>query len=70
MKKHKRQHAGATIRGRAWPFNPTKFSAHQPDLDSQRKQLVASIDDHGFNWQVFAVAASGFLTDSYNLYVE
>jgi PHS family inorganic phosphate transporter-like MFS transporter len=26
------------------------------------------LDEYGFNWQVWAVASSGFFTDSYNLF--
>lgn len=31
-------------------------------------RLRAEIDMNSFNWRVFAVAASGFFTDSYNLF--
>jgi PHS family inorganic phosphate transporter-like MFS transporter len=30
---------------------------------------LRTIDANGFNWQIWAVASSGFFTDSYNLFV-
>ncbi|KIW00742.1 uncharacterized protein PV09_07726 [Verruconis gallopava] len=33
-----------------------------------REELRLDIDGNGFNWHVWAVAASGFFTDSYNLF--
>jgi hypothetical protein len=34
----------------------------------KRRHIRAVIDEHGFNWLVWEVAASGFFTDSYNLF--
>jgi PHS family inorganic phosphate transporter-like MFS transporter len=70
MKPARQRRASTTIQERAWPFDPTKYTTHIPNIDGQRRQLVSIIDDHGFNWQVFAVAASGFFTDSYNLFAS
>jgi len=67
-KQGRQRRTSTTIQERTWPFNPAKHTRHIPDLDAQRKQLVTIIDHHGFDWQVFAVAASGFFTDSYNLF--
>lgn len=58
------------LQERAWPFDPTKYTGHIPTIDGQRKQLVSIIDEHGFNWRVWAVAATGFFTDSYNLFAS
>lgn len=63
-------HRHLHLKERAWPFNPTKFTGHIPSIDGQRKQLVTIIDEHGFNWRVWAVAATGFFTDSYNLFAS
>ncbi|KAM0723936.1 hypothetical protein Q7P37_000927 [Cladosporium fusiforme] len=63
-------HRHLHLQERAWPFNPTKFTGHIPSIDGQRKQLVTIIDEHGFNWRVWAVAATGFFTDSYNLFAS
>lgn len=58
------------LQERAWPFDPSRFTGHIPTIDGQRKQLVSIIDEHGFNWRVWAVAATGFFTDSYNLFAS
>jgi MFS transporter, PHS family, inorganic phosphate transporter len=34
----------------------------------KRKQICRDIDSNGFDWQIWAVAGSGFFTDSYNLF--
>jgi len=36
--------------------------------DQKRRFIRRAIDAHGFRWLVYAVAASGFLTDSWNLF--
>jgi len=36
--------------------------------DQKRRHIRKTIDTNGFNWLVWAVAASGFFTDSYNLF--
>ena len=36
--------------------------------DQRRRHIRQTIDVNGFNWLVWAVAASGFFTDSYNLF--
>lgn len=36
--------------------------------DQKRIFIRRAIDLHGFRWLVFEVAASGFFTDSYNLF--
>jgi PHS family inorganic phosphate transporter-like MFS transporter len=33
-----------------------------------RRLVCLEIDSHGFDWQIFLVSASGFLTDSYALF--
>lgn len=38
------------------------------DIDKARRYVCDKIDDHGFDWQVFFVSASGFFTDSYALF--
>jgi PHS family inorganic phosphate transporter-like MFS transporter len=38
------------------------------DNEERRIQITRAIDRNGFDWQVWAVAASGFFTDSYNLF--
>ncbi|OQO13274.1 hypothetical protein B0A48_01502 [Cryoendolithus antarcticus] len=50
--------------------DPSRFTTHLEDLATQEEQLIEIIDQHGFNWRVYAVAASGFFTDSYNLFVS
>ncbi|KAK6442570.1 hypothetical protein LTR95_001193 [Oleoguttula sp. CCFEE 5521] len=50
--------------------DPSRFTTHLEDLATQEEQLVEIIDRHGFNWRVYVVAASGFFTDSYNLFVS
>jgi PHS family inorganic phosphate transporter-like MFS transporter len=67
---NKQQRPHLHLQERAWPFNPTKYTGHIPTIDGQRKQLVSIIDEHGFNWRVWAVAATGFFTDSYNLFAS
>ena len=47
---------------------PLVFSDHEQNLDQRRIQLTQVLDFYGFNWQVWAVAATGFFTDSYNLF--
>jgi len=66
--KQHRQHLH--LQERAWPFDPTKYTSHIPTIDGQRKQLVSIIDSHGFDWRIWAVAATGFFTDSYNLFAS
>lgn len=34
----------------------------------KREEICSRIDDNGFDWQIWAVASSGFFTDSYNLF--
>ncbi|KAF2461878.1 inorganic phosphate transporter, partial [Lineolata rhizophorae] len=36
--------------------------------DQKRRHIVGTLDANGFNWLVWAVASSGFFTDSYNLF--
>ena len=38
------------------------------DNSERRTQITRAIDRNGFDWQVWAVASSGFFTDSYNLF--
>lgn len=35
-----------------------------------RQTFINTVDQSGFNWLVFIVAASGFFTDSYNLFAS
>lgn len=37
-------------------------------VERARIYVCREIDHHGFDWQVFLVAASGFFTDSYTLF--
>ncbi|KAK4901719.1 hypothetical protein LTR27_001491 [Elasticomyces elasticus] len=54
-----------------WPHNPAGEAAdHEGDPDDYIEQVRAVIDSHGFDLQIFLVAASGFLTDSYNLFAS
>jgi hypothetical protein len=49
------------------PVNP----ADLPHLDrrsEKRAHITLCIDNHGFDWLVVIVAASGFFTDSFNLF--
>jgi PHS family inorganic phosphate transporter-like MFS transporter len=39
-------------------------------LQRARQHFVRNVDASGFNWLVFIVAASGFFTDSYNLFAS
>jgi PHS family inorganic phosphate transporter-like MFS transporter len=68
--KQHRQHLHLHFQERAWPFDPTKYTGHIPTVDGQRKQLVSIIDTRGFEWRIWAVAATGFFTDSYNLFAS
>ena len=34
----------------------------------KRRQICRELDSNGFDWQIWAVAGTGFLTDSYNLF--
>ncbi|ELR07480.1 hypothetical protein GMDG_08449 [Pseudogymnoascus destructans 20631-21] len=52
---------------RVW-INPTDVGRHHTTNDDKREQICRDIDNNGFDWQVWAVAASGFFTDSYNLF--
>jgi PHS family inorganic phosphate transporter-like MFS transporter len=52
---------------RFW-INPLPTTSHLTALAQRRIQLTKVLDSYGFNWQVWAVAASGFFTDSYNLF--
>lgn len=53
------RHVGFTMIGSFLCANPRV---------QDRNRLRAEIDMNSFNWRVFAVAASGFFTDSYNLF--
>ncbi|KFY50582.1 hypothetical protein V496_09295, partial [Pseudogymnoascus sp. VKM F-4515 (FW-2607)] len=52
---------------RVW-INPTDVGRHHETNDDKREQICRDIDNGGFDWQIWAVAASGFFTDSYNLF--
>ncbi|KFZ22104.1 hypothetical protein V502_02886 [Pseudogymnoascus sp. VKM F-4520 (FW-2644)] len=52
---------------RVW-INPTDVGRHHETNDDKREQICRDIDNNGFDWQIWAVAASGFFTDSYNLF--
>jgi PHS family inorganic phosphate transporter-like MFS transporter len=43
-------------------------SALTPQQQQERRQLRYELDLNSFNWKIWGVAASGFLTDSYNLF--
>ncbi|KAL9130768.1 MAG: hypothetical protein Q9217_001116 [Psora testacea] len=49
-------------------FNPTNTARHLQKNEEKRIQICQTIDGNNFDWQVWAVAASGFFTDSYNLF--
>ncbi|KAK5724656.1 hypothetical protein LTR15_004703 [Elasticomyces elasticus] len=54
-----------------WPHNPAEKAAdHVGNPNDYIEQVRAVIDAHGFDLQIFLVAASGFLTDSYNLFAS
>lgn len=53
---------------RTFWINPLPTANHLTNLAQRRIQLTKVLDSYGFNWQVWAVAASGFFTDSYNLF--
>ncbi|KAK4958292.1 hypothetical protein LTR10_004718 [Elasticomyces elasticus] len=54
-----------------WPHDPAGEAAdHEGDPNDYIEQVRAVIDSHGFDLQIFLVAASGFLTDSYNLFAS
>lgn len=42
----------------------------QKRLPQQKQAFLRTLDQSGFNWLVFIVAASGFFTDSYNLFAS
>ena len=44
------------------------FANFAQTRDQKRRFIRTAIDLHGFRWLVFEVAASGFFTDSYNLF--
>ncbi|KAK1811691.1 hypothetical protein LTR12_013953 [Friedmanniomyces endolithicus] len=54
-----------------WTFNPDELAADfRGNPNDYIEQVRAVIDAHGFDIQIFLVAASGFLTDSYNLFAS
>ncbi|KAK6420652.1 hypothetical protein LTR81_006388 [Elasticomyces elasticus] len=54
-----------------WPHDPAGEAAdHEGDPNDYIEQVRGVIDSHGFDLQIFLVAASGFLTDSYNLFAS
>ncbi|KAG0648410.1 Inorganic phosphate transporter [Hyphodiscus hymeniophilus] len=52
---------------RIW-INPSDVAAHHETNTNKRDQICGDIDANGFDWQIWAVAGSGFFTDSYNLF--
>ncbi|KAF2772345.1 MFS general substrate transporter [Teratosphaeria nubilosa] len=68
------QSASKIVGSRLYPFETraAELAGHLQDPDEQLKQITKTIDDEGppLNWRVFLVAASGFLTDSYNLFAS
>jgi PHS family inorganic phosphate transporter-like MFS transporter len=53
-----------------WPFwrDPAIAGQSYEDIEEKRAKIINTIDDQGFQWQIWAVASSGFFTDSYNLF--
>ncbi|MCJ1357838.1 MAG: hypothetical protein MMC33_007834 [Icmadophila ericetorum] len=49
--------------------SPVPTARHLRTRKQKRLHIRQTIDTNGFNWLVWAVAASGFFTDSYNLFV-
>ncbi|MCJ1477786.1 hypothetical protein MMC13_006459 [Lambiella insularis] len=47
---------------------PLRTARNLRTRDQKRRHIRQTIDVNGFNWLVWAVAASGFFTDSYNLF--
>ncbi|KAH9827813.1 phosphate transporter protein [Teratosphaeria destructans] len=74
MPVHETHTASKIVGSRLYPFETraAELAGHLQDPDDQLKQITKTIDDEGppFNWRVFLVAASGFLTDSYNLFAS
>ncbi|TAQ85275.1 hypothetical protein B7494_g6408 [Chlorociboria aeruginascens] len=52
---------------RLW-INPSDVGRHHETNNNRRQQICGDLDANGFDWQVWAVAGSGFFTDSYNLF--
>jgi MFS transporter, PHS family, inorganic phosphate transporter len=50
------------------PREPAPWQTRPQTNDDKREQICRDIDNNGFDWQIWAVAASGFFTDSYNLF--
>lgn len=44
------------------------FADSRQSNSDKREEICSRIDDNGFDWQIWAVASSGFFTDSYNLF--
>ncbi|OXV07485.1 hypothetical protein Egran_04750 [Elaphomyces granulatus] len=54
-----------------WPLGPRHLvntARHLTTRQQKRTHLLRTIDANDFNWQIWAVASSGFFTDSYNLF--
>lgn len=47
---------------------PPQVPIYYDTRNEKRTHIRKTIDEHGFKWIVFWVAASGFFTDSYNLF--
>lgn len=48
--------------------DPLASARHLPDIEDKRIAIYRAINKSGFNWKIWAVASSGFFTDSYNLF--
>lgn len=55
-----------------WPDkDPAALGAgFAPGSKKEHQNFIQTVDESGFNWLVFIVAASGFFTDSYNLFAS
>ena len=53
-----------------WPNrDPETYNLNVPTAQ-QREAYLDKVEDSGFNKLIYCVAASGFLTDSYNLFAS
>jgi PHS family inorganic phosphate transporter-like MFS transporter len=51
-----------------WRDHPLDFGAGFPETGESHRVFLNAVNNSAFNWLVFIVAASGFLTDAYNLF--
>lgn len=61
-----RRRRGSIFRDLAYEAENHQFLREKRD---KLRYITDQLDNNGFDWRVFLVASSGFLTDSYNLFV-